>query len=84
MQLQIECNCIPFQQQSCWICHQSFQMTEAKVIICNDQGNGYGQVCPQCLKRGFHWLSNRFEQMDQPKATVLLRQSQNLEVPNSA
>ncbi|MBV8887242.1 MAG: hypothetical protein JO235_25050 [Chroococcidiopsidaceae cyanobacterium CP_BM_RX_35] len=59
-------------------------MTEAKVIICNDQGNCYGEVCPKCLDKGFHWLSKRFEQMNQIKQTVAIGQSRNLEVPIGA
>lgn len=62
MQLQIECNPVPFQEQSCLICNQLFNTTEAKVIICNDQGKKHGEACPACLGRGFNWLNQRFEQ----------------------
>jgi hypothetical protein len=78
MQLQIECNNIPFQQKSCWICNQPFETREAKVVICNDQGNDYGEVCPECLEMGFYWLSNRFEQLNQPRKRIAIRQTQDL------
>jgi hypothetical protein len=64
MQLQIECNQVPFQQQPCLICNRLFEMTEAKIIVCNNQGNDYGEVCPQCLSRGFDWLSAQFERLN--------------------
>lgn len=63
MQLQIECNPVPFQKQLCLTCEQLFEMAEAKVIACNDQGKSYGEVCPHCLKQGFDWLSDRFDHL---------------------
>ena len=83
MQLQIECNHTP-QQQSCWICKQLIEMTEAKVIVCNEQGYCYGEVCPKCLKKGFQWLSGQFEQLNQQKATVPIRQTRNRQIPIGA
>ncbi len=70
MQLQIECNREPFKQKSCLICNQLFEMTEARIIVCNDQGNDYGEVCPKCLRKGFSWLSDRFEQLSQPQKSL--------------
>lgn len=84
MQLQIECNSIPLQQNKCWICNQIFKPTEAKIIVCNDQGNDYGEVCPQCLEKGFDWLSDRFEQLNQPKKKVVIRRTPQLEIPIGA
>lgn len=78
MQLQIECNPLPFRQEQCLICNQAFKMTEAKVIVCNDRGKDYGEVCPKCLEKGFHWLSDRFEQLQQPKKVIAMRQTQRL------
>lgn len=63
MKLQIECNQAPFQQQCCLTCNEIYEMVEAKVLVCNNQGKVYGEVCPHCLKKGFHWLSDRFEQL---------------------
>ena len=83
MQLQIECNHIP-QQQSCCICNQLIEMTQARVIVCNDQGTHCGEVCTQCLKKGFHWLSEQFEQLHQPKKTVAIPQSRSLDIPLGA
>jgi predicted amidophosphoribosyltransferase len=84
MQLQIECNRSLRKQKLCLICSQSFEMTEAKIIVCNDQGNNYGEVCPECLKKGFVWLSDRFEQLNQPKKIVAMRPPQNLKAPVGA
>lgn len=84
MQLQIECNDAPRQKQLCLICDQQFQRREAKVIICNDQGKNYGEVCSLCLKEGFGWISDRFNQLNQPHRKVATRQTQNLEIPISA
>ena len=83
MQFQIECNLMPSQQQFCSICNHWFEMTEARVIIRNDQGSYYGEVCPECLKQGFNWLSDRFEQINQPKRKVILR-STRIEIPIGA
>ncbi|MBE9167493.1 hypothetical protein IQ238_08155 [Pleurocapsales cyanobacterium LEGE 06147] len=60
MQLQIECNSMPGKQNSCVICNTLFVMQEARVIVCNDLGYTYGEVCPICLHRGMNWLSERF------------------------
>jgi hypothetical protein len=84
MQLQIECNSIPFQQEFCFTCDQLFEITEAEIIVCNDQGEERGKVCPKCLKKGFLWLSDRFDQLDKPKNRVVIRQSKSLEIPISA
>lgn len=54
MQLQIECNEILHQQKFCWMCDQLFEPKEAKIIVCNNQGNCYGEVCPECLEKGFN------------------------------
>jgi hypothetical protein len=73
MQFQIECNHAPFQTQQCLICNRLFEMTEAKVIACSDQGKSYGEVCPNCLQEGFDWISDRFDQLNQPKRRVTQR-----------
>jgi predicted amidophosphoribosyltransferase len=84
MQLQIECNDAPFQKQLCLTCDRQFETTEAKVIVCNDLGKAYGEVCPHCLEKGFNWISDRFSQLNQPKRKVALRQARNLKLPVSA
>jgi hypothetical protein len=84
MKLQIECNNSLLQQQPCWLCKQSFEVATAKIIACDDQGNGYGEVCAQCLSKGFDWLSDRFDRLNRPKKPVLLRHSQKTAVPVSA
>lgn len=83
MQLQIECNQVPLQQQSCLICSQLFEMAEARIFICNDRGKYYGEVCPTCLKKGFDWLSDRFKQLNQPTRKVAVQQIRSLEIPLS-
>ncbi|NJP08239.1 MAG: hypothetical protein HC866_01155 [Leptolyngbyaceae cyanobacterium RU_5_1] len=84
MQLQLECNHAPFQQQLCLICNQLFEMTEAKILVCNDQGKHYGEVCPKCLEKGFDWLSDRFDLLNQSKRKVAQRQTRSLEIPVGA
>ncbi len=60
MQLQIECNSSSSKSQhSCVLCGQVFQSTEARVIVCNDRGNSYGDICADCLKRGSDWIWHR-------------------------
>ncbi|MDX2214961.1 MAG: hypothetical protein SFY66_16860 [Oculatellaceae cyanobacterium bins.114] len=81
MQLQIECNHVPFQKQSCLICNRLFPMTEAKIIVCNDQGKYCGEVCPTCLKKGFDWLSDRFEQLNQPKKAPVIQYTPTRKTP---
>ena len=63
MQLQVECNGLSPKQQLCWICNHSFEMSEARIIVCDDQGDSYGEVCPQCLSMGFNWIKNQFQQL---------------------
>jgi len=59
-------------------------MSEAKVIVCNDQGKYYGEVCPHCLKQGFAWLSSRFDQLNKIKEIDVARQSQTQRIPVGA
>ncbi|RUR84467.1 hypothetical protein ACF3DV_19360 [Chlorogloeopsis fritschii PCC 9212] len=55
MQFQIECNS-KNNSQKCLICHQHFQMNAARLIVYNDQGDSYGDICPQCIARGGNWI----------------------------
>ncbi len=60
MQLQIECNSSSSQSQHhCVLCSQVFQITEARVIVCNDRGSSYGDICADCLNRGSDWIWHR-------------------------
>ncbi|OUL36110.1 hypothetical protein BV372_08570 [Nostoc sp. T09] len=61
MQFQIECN-TDKSSQVCLICHQTFQMLAARLIICNDQGDGYGDICPQCTARGGNWIQVQLQE----------------------
>ena len=63
MQLQIECNNLSTKQQFCWLCNHSFESGEARVIVCDNRGANYGEICPQCLSMGFDWIENEFEQL---------------------
>lgn len=66
MQLQVECNEVVQSTRSCWTCDRSFEMPEARVMVCSDQGVCYGEACPDCIGKGFNWMSQRFEQLVQP------------------
>jgi len=81
MQLQIEYNSVPKLQQSCLLCNQCFEMTQARIIACDAQGKSYGDVCPKCLEKGFQWLSQRFQQLEQPQKTVTVLKTRPLQVP---
>lgn len=64
MQLQVECG-FPGLAQPCSLCEQSFEMNEGRVILCDEQGDRYGEVCPQCIGQGIHWLNHQFERLVQ-------------------
>lgn len=61
MQFQIECNSMPGNQNYCVICNTLFVTREAQVIVCNELGQIYGEVCPSCLGRGIQWLNEQFD-----------------------
>lgn len=61
MKYQIECNSLN-KHQTCLVCNQQFQMREVRLIVCNDQGDSYGEVCPDCTAKGGHWIDNQLEQ----------------------
>jgi hypothetical protein len=60
MQFQIECNSLK-KQQSCLICHQIYQMVEARLIVCSNKGDSYGDVCPKCIGRGINWIDSQLQ-----------------------
>lgn len=66
MQLQIEYNGYSLENQSCYLCKQQFKTRQARVIACNEQGEGYGEVCPHCIAKGFTWIENRFQRLVEP------------------
>ncbi|NDJ18167.1 hypothetical protein [Myxacorys almedinensis] len=61
MQLQIECNTSKHGSQVCCVCSHRFALGQAKVILCDDQGAAYGEVCSACLHNGFDWIKQEFE-----------------------
>ncbi|MGF1939516.1 MAG: hypothetical protein RM347_035230 [Nostoc sp. ChiQUE02] len=60
MKFQIECN-TGKSSQVCLICQQNFQTHEARLIICNDQGEGYGDICHQCIAKGGNWIQYQLQ-----------------------
>lgn len=62
MQFKMECNSLK-KQQICLICNQQFQMGEARLIVCSNQGDSYGDVCPKCMGRGANWINNQLRQI---------------------
>jgi len=38
-------------------------MSEARVIVCNEQGDSYGDICPECIAMGFDWIGNQLQQL---------------------
>ncbi|MGG6293885.1 hypothetical protein ACQ4M4_05635 [Leptolyngbya sp. AN02str] len=83
MQLQVECD-RPSVVQPCLICAEPVAMAAARIILCDDQGHGVGEVCTTCLENGFDWLSAQFEQLSKPKKPAIARQPRHLEMPISA
>jgi hypothetical protein len=60
IQLQIECNSLK-NSQTCLICKNQFEMNEARLIVCNDRGDRYGDICPNCITRGGKWIGSQLE-----------------------
>lgn len=61
MQLQIECNSLKQGSQACCVCSQLFELGQAKIILCDEQGTARGEVCPSCVHKGFDWIKQEFE-----------------------
>lgn len=55
----------------------------ARVIVCNNRGKTYGEVCPHCLKEGFNWLSDRFERINKVKEIDVARRTRTQKMPVS-
>ncbi|RCJ15920.1 hypothetical protein A6S26_06390 [Nostoc sp. ATCC 43529] len=64
MKFQIECNTAK-NSQICLICQQKFMAKEARLIICNDQGEGYGDLCYQCIGKGGNWVQLQLQKFSQ-------------------
>jgi hypothetical protein len=62
MKFQIECNSLK-NNQICLTCNEQFQMREARVIVCNDRGDSYGDVCPECIAMGYNWIGSKLQQL---------------------
>lgn len=60
IQWQIECNSLKT-SQTCLICKSRFQMSEARLIVCNDRGDSYGDVCPGCMTKGGNWINTQLQ-----------------------
>ncbi|GAB1544678.1 hypothetical protein NUACC21_73540 [Scytonema sp. NUACC21] len=71
MQFQIECNSLK-NKQLCLTCTQMFQPTEARLIVCNTQGDSYGDVCPDCVAKGANWIKSQLKQFNNRKLPSLV------------
>ena len=61
MQFQIECNSFLKKSQTGLTCNERFEMKEARVIVCNQRGDSYGDICPQCITMGFGWIGKQLQ-----------------------
>ncbi|MGJ5633688.1 hypothetical protein [Nostoc sp. CALU 1950] len=64
MKFQIECNTGDISKM-CLICQENFQTDEARLIVCNDQGEGYGDICHQCIAKGGNWVQFQLQKFSQ-------------------
>ncbi|MGL5804380.1 MAG: hypothetical protein ACRC2R_23700 [Xenococcaceae cyanobacterium] len=55
---QIECNNLK-NNQTCLACDRQFQLSDARLIVCNDTGEFFGDVCPECTTRGGNWINSQ-------------------------
>ena len=69
MKFQIECN-TGIISQVCLICQESFQMHEARLIVYNDQGDTYGDICHHCIVRGGDWIKFQLQQFSNKLLTL--------------
>jgi predicted amidophosphoribosyltransferase len=61
MKFQIECSTSK-SRQLCLICKQNFKINEARLIVCNDEGDRYGDVCHQCIAKGGNWVQFQLQE----------------------
>ncbi|MEA5619083.1 hypothetical protein VB711_14735 [Cronbergia sp. UHCC 0137] len=64
MRFQIECNRL-LNSQTCLTCHKQFDLQEARLIICDDEGQCCGDVCPECIAKGAKWIDSRLPKFNQ-------------------
>mgnify|MGYP003476655484 CR=1 len=62
IKLQIECNSLK-NDQACLICSEHLQMNEARLLVCNDRGDSYGDICPNCIIKGKTWIDSQLYQL---------------------
>lgn len=62
MQFQIECHPIK-DYQTCLTCNDQFEMKQARVIVCDEKGDSYGDICPQCIAMGFDWIGRQIQNL---------------------
>ena len=62
MQFQIECNPLK-DYQTCLTCNDQFEMKQARVIVCDEKGDSYGDICPQCIAMGFNWIGRQIQEL---------------------
>ena len=63
MQFQVECNSFVLKQPTCLICQEQFEVIKARVIVCNDEGDGYGDICPKCIAMGSVWINSQLQSL---------------------
>lgn len=68
MKFQIECNSLK-NNQMCLICNQLFQTSEARLIVCSDEGEGFGDICPECINMGAYWIKSQLQQFSSSLST---------------
>ncbi|MUG95840.1 hypothetical protein F7734_27165 [Scytonema sp. UIC 10036] len=58
MKFQIECSSLA-KQEFCLICDRPIHTAEARLIVCSDQGDGFGDICPECIGMGAYWIKSQ-------------------------
>lgn len=61
MQFQIECGPVLAKSEPCLLCKNSLPSGEARLIVCGDRGNSYGDICPHCIKKGSNWIRTQVQ-----------------------
>jgi hypothetical protein len=61
MKFQIECNSLK-KKQTCLVCKNPFEMKDARLILCSDAGDRYGDVCPDCMAKGADWIGSQYQE----------------------
>jgi hypothetical protein len=61
MQFQLEFDNLLVTSTPCLACEEQFEPTAARVIVCDQQGNPHGEICPHCGAKGLGWLATQFQ-----------------------